>query len=85
MLCTKPGSSELRTRLISAALGRLEVCPNVGTEWTRPDPVDTAYSLFELRVSQRSGSGLCFSRVSEAGRRTWYGLETDCGIVIWTT
>jgi hypothetical protein len=70
MLCINPGSSELRTRLMSAARGLMETSLNLGTEWIRPDSVESACLLLEFRESQRSGSGACFFVVCEVGRST---------------
>lgn len=85
MLCIRPGSSELRTRLINAARGFDEVCPNDDFALASRELLDMAYLFFEFCSNQRTGSGAFFFLVRGMGRSTWYGLDGGCWAVICTT
>ena len=78
MLCINPGSSELRTRLIKAARGLDEVCPNDDFACANRELLYMAYLLFELCSSQLTGSGAFFFLFEGMRRSIWYGLDGGC-------
>lgn len=81
MLCMSPGSSELRTKLIKAARGFVEI-DGKGDTVRRPlKPVEIANLFPELCSSHRKGSSAALFVAGESGRSTWYGFDA-CGIVI---